>query len=302
MAVTTHDKLTTSIMPKQQPVADVYAPANRNRRRGLLSSMTTALAHPAVFFSETPRGSQTVLVALIILVLTGFAAVRLAPSADAAPEMPIIDPAVSGPVDGPSPMEGGPASVEVFSSDPGVMPPPDFSGMPPEMGGPPVDGGSGGESADVNKTTMTALTAAGGVVLGWFTLAGILVIVPMLRGRSPHLSSNLQVAIWSSVPLALMLVAQLVFNAVGGTLGSSMGLSLLLQSVEGFEALPAASQSLLTSLTSQITLFGLWSLVLIYAGARYALRGSRLASTFAVTLWIALVVVAPVAVQALRGA
>jgi hypothetical protein len=173
----------------------------------------------------------------------------------------------------------------------------DFSGIPGDLGGMPpgeLPGSGQPESAaDVTQTTITALTAAVSVLLGWFALAGILLIVPMLRGRAPQFSTGLQIAIWATLPLAIMVLVQFVYQALGGTIGAQMGVTVLLNRWDGFAALPSASQALLTSLASQITIFSVWSVIMVYAGARTALRGSRAAALIAIILWITVAAIAP---------
>lgn len=271
---------------------DSYVPA-RNSRRGLISNITTAMLHPGEFFRAMPRGSHVLITAVLILALVGYAAVNIAPGATA--ESPTVpgDSGMPMPDMLPNPtFSGGPAEGPI-----------DFSGMPVDGGFPP-DGMGGGpieaeSPRDVTQTTVTVLTAAAGVLLGWGALAVILMIVPMLRGRAPQFSTGLHIAVWSALPLALMILVQVVYQALGGTIGEQMGVSALLGRWEGFTSLPETSQALLTSLTSQTTLFGLWSLILVYFGAREALRGSRIGALMAVGSWALLVVVAPVVAQTL---
>jgi hypothetical protein len=92
-----------------------------------------------------------------------------------------------------------------------------------------------------------------------------------------------------------MALLNLIFYSVGGQ-PPSPGISTLL-TVPPFDAtymgLPAFPQALLMSLTSRITFFWLWSLVLIYLGARHTLNGKRLAALLVVIAWVVLLVVIP---------
>lgn len=264
-----------------------YGIARPQRRLGLMSSITSALFHPWQFFGSLSRSANIALIATLILVLSGVAAVRVQPSASAPPDsmpepVPMMPDVLPNPGGGLGGQMGG--SLD-FSGIPG-----DLGGMPPgEMPG----SGQPESAADVTQTTITALTAAVGVLLGWFALAGILLIVPMLRGRAPQFSTGLQIAIWATLPLAIMVLVQFVYQALGGTIGAQMGVTVLLNRWDGFAALPSASQALLTSLASQITIFSVWSVIMVYAGARTALRGSRAAALIAIILWITVAAIAP---------
>jgi hypothetical protein len=139
---------------------------------------------------------------------------------------------------------------------------------------------------------MSALLAAGGVILGWLIQSFMLCEVPMINGKRPSMGRNLQIAVWASLPLALMLVVQQIYFAIGGKPGQ-VGLSLLLQRWEGFAALPIFSQTVLMTLATNFTLFWLWNLVLVYFGGRYALNGKRAAVMLVVVMWVIIGAVLP---------
>lgn len=256
--------------------------ANLNRQgrpRNLFGQLTAVLLQPVTFFRYFPTTGQWLWAGLLILVLVGVIAVRQSAPAEntggggAMPPMMIepefIDPGVGAPVGG------------------------DIGGLPPDMGIPMPGTGAEETTPDVSQTTMTALLAASSVVVGWIVQSLLLSLVPMFRGYSPKFGRAFQVAVWSSVPLALMLVVQLLYSAAGGQ-GGTMGVALLLESWEGYALLPEFNRAVLLSLTSQFTLFSLWSLVLLYYGARHALGGHVWSSLLVVVVWAMIAVLVPV--------
>jgi hypothetical protein len=68
----------------------------------------------------------------------------------------------------------------------------------------------------------------------------------------------------------------------------------MVDSLPGYATLSPFSQALLLSLAGQLTLFWLWSLLLIYKGARHTLGGSWWSAAFVVVAWALIVVVVPV--------
>jgi hypothetical protein len=253
------------------------------RSRGLVSQIWTVLLQPGVFFRTLPAIDNTrqwFWVALIILAFVGLSAVQhqsITSEASAPPAPPQMPP-----VDGP----GGPAG-------PGV----DFGGPPPGVvpGGPPAGGAdaTGGAESTISTNWTTALIAASGVLLGWVIQAVLLCEVTLFRGFAPRLGRNFQIAIWAGLPLGLLALIQFVYYAAGGTPGEP-GLSGLVVDLPEFATLSPLVQALLISLASQITIFSIWSLLLLYSGARYALRGRWWSSMLVVVAWVALVTIVPV--------
>ena len=245
------------------------------RPRSLWSNLTSALMQPVVFYRAFPVSRQWVWVAAIILALNGFSAVNQpTPSDNASP--PVESPPVfseSG--------EGRGVPTGIEGSGGGFVLPNDI-GVPTEAAPAP----------NVSRTVMTALLAAGGVVLAWFIQAVILSEVSLIKGVRPSLGRNLQIAVWASVPLGLMLLIQQIYFAAGGEAGH-MGLSLLLERWGGFTMLPTFSRAVLMTLATNFTLFWLWSLVLLYFGGRYVLNGSPAAVLLIVVVWVIISVLLP---------
>jgi hypothetical protein len=142
------------------------------------------------------------------------------------------------------------------------------------------------DSADTNTALMSALLAACGVLAMWAGQTMLLCLIPMLGGHRPRMGRSLQIAVWASLPLALMLGLRQIYFAAGGT-GGAVGLSLLLEEWSGYAALSSGAQRLLAAFMSNISLFWLWNLLLLYCGARYTLGGKYWAATLVTLIWIA---------------
>lgn len=252
-----------------------YVMERNGRSRSLISQITTVLLQPVYFFRTFPATSQWVWVALIILALVGFSAVRQPTGGDTSTTEPGIGTEMP-PISGPGGVISGPGMM-----DPGAIPLPTGNG------------GGSADTSDVSQTTMTALLAAGAVVLVWLGQAVVLSEVSLLNGSAPKLGRNLQIAVYASVPIGLMAALQLLYYASGGK-GGLMGLSLLLEDWTWYQAQPEFLKMVIYSLASRTTLFWLWSLVLLYLGARHALRGHRIAAFIAITAWLIVITLVPV--------
>jgi len=264
--------------------AQEYRLVQQTRPRGLIAQITTLLLQPGYFFRTLPAvqdGRQWLVVAALIFALAAFTAVRQAEmNADAGIEM---SPGLNGPIMDPM-------------GDPGMSGGIDM-GIPPGMGMPiemmPGAGAPSGGASSVSATWTTALLAGGGFVLVWIVQALLLSEVSLFNGRAPKLGLNFQIAVYASVPLALMAGLQLLYYAAGGEPGAPGLTGLVVEWPVYREATPFA-QAVLLSLASRFTLFWLWSLILLYTGARGALRGRWWASLATVLIWATVVVVTPV--------
>ncbi|MDX1991385.1 MAG: YIP1 family protein [bacterium] len=266
----------------QKPGETRLARSAPNRpQRGLLGSMSTVLLQPALFFRTLPPMSATrqwLWVALLVLALVGFNAVRRESlSASPAGEAPIIAPDVGGGIL--DPRQGG-API-----DPGMS-----LEVPPA--GNPQEAGTGDEMDTATRWT-TALIAASGVVLIWFGQTVLLSEVSLLNGTAPRLAHNFQIAIWASLPLGLLALLQLLYQAGGAVIGEP-GLSGLVGELPFYADLPLFARSLLLSFASNLTLFWLWSLMLIYFGARFALHGRRWIALLVLISWVIVLTLVPV--------
>jgi hypothetical protein len=278
-----------------QPVRpNGYQLARQVRPRSLWSQIWTITLQPGYFFRTLPAASDTrqwFWVGFLILALVGFSAVRQeqVQNSSANALTPAID----------------------FSTPPGT----DFSGaVSPFSSGPlSVKGPSGGDipstvdtpanttsPSSVSATLTTALIAASHILLGWIILSVLLSEVPLFNGTLPSFSQNLQIAIWASVPIGIMAGIQVIYYSAGGGVGRA-GLAGLLSVWPTYHDLPDFSRSLVLSLAIRLTIFWVWSLFLIYRGARNALNGKRWAVMAVVAAWVILLVVVPVIVGTVRA-
>lgn len=273
----------------------------RTRQRGLYGQITTALLRPALFFRTLPPAGETrqwLWAALIVLAVVGIATVRYAAlsvdvpgdSGIVAPIDPVFDGGGGGGGRGGG---GGGGGGGIPSSDT------DFGGLPPE-GIPDPNTPSTGASATVTEDLTTALLAASSVILGWLILTIMLIVVPMLRGHAPRIGMNLQVAVWSSLPLAVMAVIQLIYYAAGGNRGAP-GIEGVVTALPEFSTWEPTVQALAISLASRFTIFWLWSLMLVYFGIRFSLNGWRIAALVIVLIWAVIQVGAPVLTGAITA-
>jgi hypothetical protein len=251
----------------------------RSRPRNLFGQISAALLQPVFFFRTLPamgENRQWLWVALLILVLFGYSAVR----------QQTLTATDTGEIPGPiTPI--------------GEVPGGDFGGFQDGGGGfdpgaipqTPID--SAASAGNVTDDLTIAIVNASGIVLGWVIVMILLCEVSLFRGQAPRLGHNFQIAIWSSLPLALMAFLQVLYYAVGGMVGKP-GISGLLSDWETFPTLAPSVQAVLISLTSQFTLFWLWGLMMLYFGARFALNGRRWTAILVVLLWVFVVVTLPV--------
>jgi hypothetical protein len=174
----------------------------------------------------------------------------------------------------------------------------------PIGGGDPFGGGvpqeSGGEvpstpkdPEDVFNSWSTALVAAGNLLLQWMGLSVILIEASLLSGKRPTLGKNFQIAVWASLPLALMALLQIIYMMAGGQIKAD-GLSGLLSEWKAYDDLPDFWRNAALSLSSRLTLFWLWTLSLIYFGARYGLKSRTVGAFLAIVIWVIALTVIPV--------
>jgi hypothetical protein len=160
-----------------------------------------------------------------------------------------------------------------------------------------LSGTSGAEVA-FSEQLVTALLAAGQPLAGWFVLMLLLSLIPMLRKRAPSFALNWRIAIWASVPFALMALAQIGYIALGETITGS-GLAPVVPDIPGYDDLRPVQKILIDHAASQITLFGLWHLVLLYIAGRHSLNGSWWAVLLTVLLWLMIALLGPGALELL---
>lgn len=251
-------------------------------RRSLVNQIGTALMQPANFYRTLPASHasrQWVWVGLLILALVGFSSVRY----DALKNTETTTTDTGIPVDSGAPIDSGGGGGGI-----------DFGGIPSDVGGTPTtETETKATPEEVTAKWSIALEAAGEIVLQWIIISILLVEVSLLRGRKPKMGHNWQIAIYSSLPLALMAALQLAYYYAGGKVGEE-GLSGLINQWKGYADLSEFQRDVAYSLSTRLTLFWLWSLSLLYLGARYALKGRTWSATLVVLIWAGVLVVGPV--------
>lgn len=250
----------------------------RKPARGLFGQVSTVIFQPAKFFAEMPRiqdNRQWAWVGLLLLIILGLNVVQQHEADTASPtDGGMIDPMMGG--------MGMDMMGDPFMGDP-------F--MSPDMG---IGGGESSADSAINTSTKweMALVAGAGMVFIWFAQAVVLSQVSLFKGRAPVWSDNLQIVIWAAVPLGLMALFQMFFRWTGGEIGQA-GLSGLLIERAFYQEANPFLQSVLKALASNLTLFWVWSMVLIYVGARHVLGGQPIASALAVVMWVVVLVAIP---------
>jgi len=139
--------------------------------------------------------------------------------------------------------------------------------------------------------TAVLLTLAQ-VLAMWFGAAAVLMLVSLFQGKRPRFGHNLQLAIWSSVPLGVMAVLQIVYVASGGVI-NSRGIARVISNMEAYPSWSPLMQQLALSLAMHAHLFALWHGALLFIGARQSLGGRRVIITLVLMVWVLIVVIVP---------
>lgn len=256
---------------------------NKASPGGIVGQITTLITRPKAFFQKMPHTRQWLWIGLLVLFIAGFTAsnqVTQQSNASASTAQQAGSSALST-------QATSNANAQTTSSA--------GSSTAAAITATTASTTQQTSSVDANTTLMSGLLAACGVLVMWAGQTVLLCLVTMLQAYAPNIGRSLQVAVWASLPLALMLILRQLNFAMGGT-GGSVGLSLLLTQWDGYAKLAEPARRVLAVFMSNISLFWLWNLVLLYFGARYALRGNRLSVMLIVVMWIAAAAVVPVLV------
>ncbi|HEY65459.1 MAG TPA: hypothetical protein G4O02_12910 [Caldilineae bacterium] len=108
------------------------------------------------------------------------------------------------------------------------------------------------------------LSALAGTVISWVIAAGILYFSSLLAGEDLDFGRTFAIIPWTWLPFALRGFVQAAWVAWRGELIAAPGLSGLVATGDRLQD----ARSLSFALLSQIDLFALWHLILIYAGLR----------------------------------
>lgn len=149
------------------------------------------------------------------------------------------------------------------------------------------------DSPSVTQQTEKGVIAAMLIIGVWVFYMVMLSEVSLFRAERPQFSKNFQIAIWASIPIMLFTGIRLAYNAAGGTITYPGLTSALTLWAEGYGEQTLLLKELIFQFLSKMTLPFLWSMILLYIGSRYALKGGRLASMFVVTFIFLISIIAP---------
>lgn len=273
--------------------------------RSLWGNLWAVLFRPGQFFDSFPHNSrgitQTAILALALLALSVWVALNPLSGSSSEPATPGMDMPIA-PGDGLSvdPLGGAPMDGVIRRDVPSL------AGETPDLsiGGPPLGGEqvvAGLSSDEVTAKWLKGLRALFGLALAWFLQALFLCEVPLLRGRRPDLSLNMRLAVWANLPLALLIGLQSLFVASGGQIGPP-GLSGLVSDIPSYLDWPLLAREALMAFASQLTVFWLWSMALLYQSARRSLKGTRWMALLVVVLWMVSSTLLPTGLRLLGAA
>lgn len=254
--------------------SDTSARAVPAAKRGLVGHVWALLTQPKAFFIAFPTSGHWLVVAFALLGLVGVMAVARGSA------VPVVDENSGGAF---FPDTGG-GGLSIAPPSGGAFDVP----LPSE----PLPSGETGTNSNTTAQVTTALIASVGALSVWLGQAICLLLVTF-ASRAPSLGRALQVAVWASLPYALMMGAQWAFRSAGGT-ASEAGLSALLTMWEGYADLPEVVQLLTKSVLVHTTLFSLWNVYLLWLGARKALKGNPFVVAFALGIWLSVAVLVPI--------
>jgi hypothetical protein len=132
---------------------------------------------------------------------------------------------------------------------------------------------------------LPTLGALLGVVVIWFLISWLLHLVLTLLGGRGTSQATINVTAWASLPLFLRYIIQIVYMLSTNSLLAAPGLAGFAPAGEGF------LYTLLASILSQIDLYFIWFVILLFIGARLVSQLPRAKSWLAVLLVVALVMV-----------
>jgi len=241
----------------------------------ILSEVGSLLTRPKAFFQKTPRNRHWLVAAILILGIVGLCAFSQGTTSTSSSTSSASTSGFSLTM-----LQTG----STAASTPGAQ-----TGSSTSTSGAATTAASTAAATTSTLTTnaklISALAGACGILAMWGGQALLLSLVPMFRGYAPRLERGFQIAVWASLPLALMLVVRQIGFAMGST-GGSLGLSLLLTQWSDYPKLGQLARRIIATFLSNFTLFWLWSLLLMYFGARFALGGRRFVAVFVVVLWV----------------
>ena len=131
---------------------------------------------------------------------------------------------------------------------------------------------------------LPAITSILGIWFGWLILGGLLHLVTTLFGGRGSTAISLNIVAWSSLPLAIREVIQLVYILISHKLIKSPGLS-------GFSPIDGSSFSIFFSqMLTLIDIYLIWQVVLLILGVRSSTGLNPSKSFFCVILAVIIII------------
>ncbi|MCC6805427.1 MAG: IPT/TIG domain-containing protein, partial [Anaerolineae bacterium] len=159
----------------------------------IITQVLRLIFQPVTFFRAMPGGNQWVLAALLVLVVTGYTATtQVQSSASSASDTAAQSAGFDLSLFDESATQSDAASATQETQQ---------TQQPQQTVTDTTD------SSDTSSDTilMNALIAASGMLVIWVGQTALLSLVSMFRGFAPQVGKSLQIAVWASLPLALML-------------------------------------------------------------------------------------------------
>ena len=156
----------------------------------------------------------------------------------------------------------------------------------------PADFSTTTSANPVQQQVLTGLMAASRLIIAWIVQAVMLMPIALFSKKSPRFALNLHIAIWSSLPFAILALIQIAYLWAGGPIGGS-GIAPAISSVLPYDMLSSNLGILIINFAEHFTLFGIWNLILLYLGGRYSLQGNGLIVAGLLLLWLILLFLVP---------
>jgi len=148
---------------------------------------------------------------------------------------------------------------------------------------------------NVQADLVTGLTAAALLVVAWLAQATLMIPIRLINQKPPQFARQLKIAIWASVPLALIALLRLALFAIGlesGYQGIS-GIFVRYPDLWNWENLSPPMQIFILQIASHLTIFSLWNAILLYLGIKDGIACSRWSAWLFLAMWIIALLLIP---------
>lgn len=144
----------------------------------------------------------------------------------------------------------------------------------------------------VQQQVIAGLMAASRLLIAWLVQALLLLALSILSRKQARFALNLHIAIWSSLPYAILAIIQIAYLWAGGPIGGT-GLAPLISEILPYEQSSSPLGIILLQAAQHLTLFSFWNLALICIGAMVSLRAKAFILVIVILVWILLVLLVP---------